>query len=67
MGAHPKQKISRSRQGRRRAHHALVAPQLVVCSNCGSKRLPHTVCNICGYYKDEQVIEIRQRKSAQNQ
>lgn len=61
MGALPKQKLSRSRQGKRRAHQALTPPQLVECSNCGNKRLPHTVCNVCGYYKDEQIIEIRQK------
>lgn len=61
MGALPKQKISRSKQGRRRSHQALVAPHLVTCSNCGNKRVPHTVCNMCGYYKDEQIIEVRQK------
>ncbi|HEX2916180.1 MAG TPA: 50S ribosomal protein L32 [Chloroflexia bacterium] len=61
MGALPKQKVSRAAQGRRRAHQALTAPQLVTCSNCGNKRVPHTVCNVCGYYKDEQVIEVRQK------
>jgi large subunit ribosomal protein L32 len=66
MGALPKQKISRSKQGRRRSHQALVAPQLVTCSNCGNKRVPHTVCNVCGYYKDEQIVEVRQ-KAGQNQ
>ncbi len=61
MGALPKQKISRSKQGRRRSHQALVAPQLVACSNCGAMRKPHTVCDTCGYYKDEQIIEVRQK------
>ncbi len=61
MGALPKQKLSRSRQGKRRAHQALIAPQLVLCSNCGNKRVPHTVCNVCGFYKDEQVVEVRQK------
>ncbi len=61
MGALPKQKLSKSRKGKRRAHQALVVPQLVTCSNCGGSRLPHTVCNLCGHYKDEQVIEIRQK------
>ncbi|MDB5079387.1 MAG: ribosomal protein [Chloroflexi bacterium] len=66
MGALPKQKVSRSAQGQRRAHQALVIPKLVTCSNCNQKRVPHTVCDSCGYYKDEQVIEIRQ-KAAKNQ
>lgn len=66
MGALPKQKVSRSVQGQRRSHQALVPPHLVDCSNCGKKRVPHTVCDSCGFYKDEQVIEIRQ-KAAKNQ
>lgn len=67
MGALPKQKISRARQGKRRAHDALTVPQLVVCDNCGSKRLPHTVCAVCGHYKGEQVIEVRQKANNNNQ
>ena len=65
MGALPKQKRSHSKQGRKRAHHFLTPTQLVECSNCGNKRLPHTVCAYCGYYKGEQIIEIREKKAAQ--
>lgn len=64
MGALPKQKRSHSKQGRKRAHMALVPPQLVTCSNCGNKRLSHRVCGYCGYYKDEEIVQIRQRKEA---
>lgn len=63
MGALPKQKRSHSKQGRKRAHHHLIAPNLVSCSNCGNRRLPHTVCGVCGYYKDEQVVQVRQKKT----
>jgi large subunit ribosomal protein L32 len=66
MGALPKQKRSHSKQGRKRAHHHLAALQLTTCSNCNNKRLPHTVCGVCGYYKDEQVIQVRQ-KNTENQ
>ncbi len=64
MGALPKQKRSHSKQGRKRAHHFLPALQLTTCSNCGQKRLPHTVCGNCGFYKDEQVVQVRQKKTA---
>ncbi|MEI6045706.1 MAG: 50S ribosomal protein L32 [Chloroflexota bacterium] len=63
MGALPKQKRSKSKQGRKRAHHFLVPTQLVECSNCGSPRLPHTVCGKCGFYKGEQVIQVREKNS----
>jgi large subunit ribosomal protein L32 len=52
----PKQRISRGRKNRRRAHHALKPKQLVQCSNCGEKRLPHRVCSHCGYYRGREVV-----------
>lgn len=30
---------------------------LVVCSDCGAKRLSHTVCPECGKYRGRQVID----------
>ena len=36
---------------RRRAHDALQARNTVACSNCGSMRLPHTVCPNCGHHQ----------------
>ncbi len=54
----PKRKISKGRRDRRRAHDALKAINLVVCSNCGGFRLPHTVCPNCGFYKGREVISV---------
>ena len=54
----PKRKVSKGRRDRRRAHDALKARNLTTCTNCGSMRLPHTVCPECGYYKGREVIEI---------
>ena len=54
----PKRKISKGRRDRRRAHDALKARNLVVCSNCGEARLPHTVCSNCGFYKGREVINV---------
>ena len=54
----PKRKISKGRRDRRRAHDALKARNLVICSNCGELRLPHTVCPSCGFYKGREVISV---------
>ncbi|HVB64315.1 MAG TPA: 50S ribosomal protein L32, partial [Nitrolancea sp.] len=41
MGALPKQRVSRGRQGNRRRHHWLKLPQLMTCPNCGEKKKTH--------------------------
>jgi len=58
----PKRRHSQSRQGKRRAHDALVATQLVDCPKCHEKRLAHTACTKCGYYKGRRVIEVAEVK-----
>src|SRR5699024_4860435 len=37
----PKKKTSKSKRNMRRSHHALSAPQLSECAQCGSKKLSH--------------------------
>jgi len=67
MTPQPKRKISKGRRDRRRAHDALSARNLVSCSNCGSMRLPHTVCPNCGHYQGREVIEVDKEKSEYSQ
>ena len=62
MPPQPKRKLSKGRRDRRRAHDAIVAKNLVACSNCGSMRLPHTVCPKCGQYQGREIIEIKKEK-----
>ncbi len=62
MGALPKERVSKSRRDRRRAHDHLTAPALVACINCGMARLPHHVCPNCGQYKGRQVLEDKTKK-----
>ncbi len=57
----PKRKVSKGRRDRRRAHDALKARNLTTCTNCGSMRLPHTVCSECGFYKGREVIEVESK------
>lgn len=54
----PKRKLSKGRRDRRRSQDALIANNLVQCSNCGEMRLPHTVCPKCGYYQGREVVSI---------
>ena len=52
-------KMSKRRTSTRRANaHGKVEniKQLAVCSNCGSKVLPHSVCSNCGYYKGKKIL-----------
>lgn len=65
MGALPKQRISRRRQGNRRRHHWVAQPALVPCKQCGEKKLAHHVCPNCGYYRGRQVIVIEARRRAE--
>jgi len=62
MPPQPKRKHSQGRRDRRRSHDALESPNLVVCSNCGEMRLPHTVCPKCGHYKGREVINMAEEK-----
>jgi large subunit ribosomal protein L32 len=64
MPPHPKRKHSKGRRDRRRAHDALQPRHLLACSNCGSKRLPHTVCPNCGFYDGREIVEVKSEKKA---
>jgi large subunit ribosomal protein L32 len=51
----PKKKVSPSRRGMRRSHHALAKEAHVECSNCGEIKRPHHVCPSCGHYDGREV------------
>ncbi len=63
MPHEPKKRHSRQRQGKRRAAIHLAMPELVTCLNCGEKRLAHSVCAACGYYKGQPVISHTQKET----
>lgn len=55
---------NRSQTKERRSHHALKAPNLVTCENCGADRRAHHMCLECGYYKGRQVMDLKAKKDA---
>lgn len=61
MANEPKKRHSRARQGKRRASIKLNVLQSLPCENCGNRRLPHTVCEHCGFYKNQQVIKAKRQ------
>ena len=63
----PKRRHSKSRTRKRRSHDAMSQPQYGYCSHCNAAILPHRVCDKCGYYKDEPVIAIKEKKSKEKQ
>lgn len=56
MAPLPKKKLSRIRRGKRQAAQKLNLPKLVKCLQCGELKLPHTVCQGCGKYRNLVVI-----------
>jgi large subunit ribosomal protein L32 len=59
MGAVPKERIPKSKQGKRRSHHHLAPVHLVNCPQCKALKLPHHVCASCGTYKGRQVLPVK--------
>ncbi|MFQ6609529.1 MAG: 50S ribosomal protein L32 [Fidelibacterota bacterium] len=55
----PKRKISKTRGRKRRTHWVASIPQVGVCSQCNSPKLPYRACSSCGYYKDRPVIAAK--------
>ena len=57
MGAVPKKKLTRARQGRRLTAYKLKPLHAAICPRCGAAKLPHAACRVCGYYRGRQVVE----------
>ncbi len=59
----PKRRHSNSRTGKRRnSNKKYRKSSLSICPNCGSLKLPHTVCEFCGYYRGVPVLKIKEKK-----
>lgn len=55
---------TRAHTKNRRSHHALKAPTLAVCSNCGAMHRPHHMCLECGFYKGKMVVDMTAKRKA---
>lgn len=56
--AQPKKKTSNSKQWSRRSQWKAKVPNLTTCPQCHSKMLQHTICQSCGTYKGQQILQV---------
>lgn len=59
----PKKRLGSSDQGHRRANWKAIQREFNFCPNCGSPKLAHTVCEVCGFYRGEIISPRFARKS----
>jgi len=52
---------TRAHTANRRAHHALKAPQLSKCKECGSLHVMHRMCENCGKYRTRTVVDMQKK------
>lgn len=57
----PKRRHSKQRTSTRRAHDFLSPSAQAECPNCHERKLPHRACAKCGYYKDREVFEVKEK------
>ncbi|MEK7571391.1 MAG: 50S ribosomal protein L32 [Patescibacteria group bacterium] len=65
MAHEPKKRHSRARQGKRRASISLTVVHSVICKNCGGLHPSHAICQNCGFYKGQQVVQKNGSKTVQ--
>jgi len=58
---------TRAHTANRRSHHALKAPTLATCSNCGAMHRPHHMCLGCGFYKGRLVVDMTAKTKAREE
>jgi large subunit ribosomal protein L32 len=57
----PKKKHSqRMTRTRRSANDKVTVPSAAYCSYCGETKVPHRICPHCGYYKNRQVVAVKE-------
>jgi large subunit ribosomal protein L32 len=58
----PKKKKSQAKTAAHRSANDKIrhVRNVAYCSRCSAPKLPHRVCPSCGYYKNRQVIEVKE-------
>lgn len=56
----PKRRTSKSKIRQRRSQDGVTLPSRIKCSRCGTVKEPHTICDVCGYYRGKPVIETQE-------
>ncbi|HEU0079462.1 MAG TPA: 50S ribosomal protein L32 [Longimicrobiaceae bacterium] len=56
----PKKRQSKQRQRKRRTHVKAAMPTFGKCPQCQDPHVMHRVCPNCGYYRNEQRVEVEE-------
>lgn len=56
----PRNRHSNSRKNSKRAHHAKKPKAAAACSNCGTLKIPHVICQSCGIYDGRVILQKQQ-------
>ncbi len=54
----PKYRTSKARRDKRRTHWKISATNVAHCSRCKAAKLPHTVCEKCGFYGGREAVTV---------
>ena len=54
----PVKKISKNRTRTRRSHQALKPVNYSICPKCNNSKLPHAVCDNCGYLNPAITLDL---------
>jgi large subunit ribosomal protein L32 len=63
----PKQRLGKSDKRARRANWKALPTAVTFCVNCGSPKLTHGVCTVCGFYNGRIVSPRFAKKSGYDQ
>lgn len=58
----PKKRKSYSRTRIRRSCIKVKCIDSVVCNNCGGYRIPHNICQKCGFYKGKLIKTVKNKR-----
>ncbi|MGM0629038.1 MAG: 50S ribosomal protein L32 [Patescibacteria group bacterium] len=51
-------RLNRSQRNNRRSQQAYKGNSLILCPECGARKMPHRACDNCGMYKGRMVIDV---------
>ena len=54
-------RVTKGHSGNRRSHHALKAPRLSKCVNCGVYHQRHRACLECGFYRGKSILNVKKK------
>ncbi len=58
----PFRRTSKTKKNMRRTHLKKEVGAVTTCPKCGSAIRPHRACTKCGYYKNENVLNVEEEK-----